>query len=209
MLRWYRRWRLTKEGALFRYYNGRRIVYGDVLSLYRRITTHEANIPALLDAVDAQQEPETTQFLNAVCDVFGLERYNEKTGRGLTEWEIIAVFVRFLELLESLKKKYSTWVRLIALYGSAAIAIPGFPRTPALLVAMLLCENETFYVRAWPIALGISMGLGDIPEDAFISITGDENRGRFEYQLYQARKEFYRDRTDIFRNPPPFAGGVN
>ena len=78
---------------------------GDVLTLYRKIIHHEADIVSLLPAVDNQQEPETTQFLEAVTEIFGLTRYDENSGKGLTEWEIIAVFMRFLEHLNELKKK--------------------------------------------------------------------------------------------------------
>ncbi len=74
LLSWYRRWRLKKTGALFRYYNGRKIVWADVLTLYRKIIHHQADIVSLLPAVDSQQEPETTQFLEAITEIFGLTR---------------------------------------------------------------------------------------------------------------------------------------
>jgi hypothetical protein len=105
LLTWYRRWRLKRSGALFRYYNGRRIVWADVLTLYRKIIHHDADIISLLPAVDKQQEPETTQFLEAITDIFGFIPYDQASATGLTEWERIAVFMRFLEHLNDLKKK--------------------------------------------------------------------------------------------------------
>jgi len=105
LLRWYRRWRLKKSGALFRYYNGQRIVWADVLLLYRKIIHHEADIISLLPEVDKQAEPETSQFLKAVIEIFGLTLYDQTSGKGLTEWEVISVFMSFLEHLDQLKKK--------------------------------------------------------------------------------------------------------
>ena len=54
----------------------------DVVTLYRKIIHHEAEIVSLLPAVDNQQEPETTQFLEAVTEIFGLTRYDENSGKG-------------------------------------------------------------------------------------------------------------------------------
>jgi hypothetical protein len=105
MLRIYRRWRLKRSGALFRYYNGRRIVWGDVLYLYRRILHHDPDIVSLLPAVDEQKEPETSEFLKAIEEIFGLRRFDPETGSGLTESEIVVLFQRFLHHLEHLKKK--------------------------------------------------------------------------------------------------------
>jgi len=105
LLRWYRRWRLKRSGALFRYYNGQRIVWADVLVLYRKIIHHEADIISLLPAVDKQEEPETSQFVEVVTEIFGLTPYDQASGKGLTEWEIISVFMSFLEHLDQLKKK--------------------------------------------------------------------------------------------------------
>jgi hypothetical protein len=70
--RWYRRWRLKQSGALFRYFDGHRIVWGEVLILYRKIIHHPADIVSLLPAIDNQQEPETPQFLEAVTEIFEL-----------------------------------------------------------------------------------------------------------------------------------------
>jgi hypothetical protein len=126
LLRWYRRWRLKKSGALFRYYNGERIVWADVLSLYRRIIHHEADIVSLLPAVDKQEEPETSQFLEAVTQIFDLKPYEQGSEKGLTEWEIINVFMSFLEHLDQLKKK------VLHGLGPHASAVIGYGTSPTL-----------------------------------------------------------------------------
>ncbi len=62
-LRWYRRWRLKRSGALFRYYNGRRIVWADVLTLYRKIIHHEADIVSLLPAANMASESRSFRII--------------------------------------------------------------------------------------------------------------------------------------------------
>ena len=43
--------------------------------------------------------------------------------------------------------------------------------------------------RAWPVALGIAMSLGDIPEEAFRALTYDPEEAEFEYQRYLAQRK--------------------
>ena len=101
--------------------------------------------------------------------------------------------MRFLEHLNELKKS-APWIRAACLYGDWVWQLPGAPRNdPSLIVACQLLETEAAYLRAWPILLGISMALGEIPETFFEVLTGDQDLGKLYYQLYPARSEFYRE----------------
>jgi len=55
--------------------------------------------------VDEQKEPETTQFIQGVCEVFGLTRYDPLSGVGLTDAEVLMTLESFHAYLEAVKKK--------------------------------------------------------------------------------------------------------
>jgi hypothetical protein len=103
--RLWRRWRLRRSGQVFCYFDGQRKRYGDPLQLWRAFVHHPANLPALAPAVDEQKEPETTQFIQGVCEVFGLTRYDPLSGVGLTDAEVLMTLESFHAYLEAVKKK--------------------------------------------------------------------------------------------------------
>jgi len=93
--RLWRRWRLRRSGQVFCYFDGQRKRYGDPLQLWRAFVHHPANLPALAPAVDEQKEPETTQFIQGVFEVFGLTRYDPLSGVGLTDAEVLMTLESF------------------------------------------------------------------------------------------------------------------
>ena len=60
-------------------------------------------------------------------------------------------------------------------------------------MACQLLETEAAYLQAWPILLGISMALGEVPQAFFEVLAGDPELAKLYHQLYQARTEFYRE----------------
>ena len=102
---WLQQWRRRRSGIYFRYFDGQRVRYGDPLQLYRAFVHHPANLAVLAPAVDEQKEPETSQFLQAICEIFGLWRYDPVAGRGLTDAEILGVVDQFYRYLDEVKKK--------------------------------------------------------------------------------------------------------
>ncbi len=118
---WFRQRKLRRSGIYFRYFDGQRVRYGDPLQLYRAFVHHPANLAVLAPAVDEQKEPETTQFLQAICEIFGLHRYDPATGRGLTDAEILGVVDQFYRYLEEVKKKLGPgWTSLQATAGASS-----------------------------------------------------------------------------------------
>jgi hypothetical protein len=59
-------------------------------------------------------------------------------------------------------------------------------------VACRLMETEIVYLRAWPVLLGISMALGEIPQQFFEAILENTDLAKLQYELYRARSEFYK-----------------
>jgi hypothetical protein len=99
-----RRWQ--NERLLLVYWDGQRERRIDPYRAYRQLQAHpEIDLEAIAPLVDQGQEPETTQLVNALADVFGVCRYDDATGRGLTDWEIIDLLAALNEFLLALKKK--------------------------------------------------------------------------------------------------------
>jgi hypothetical protein len=95
---------------LLRYWAGDGWRYGDPFAIYRKLWNHpELNIEAQAPLVDAGQEPETTIFVTALAEVFGVERWDPETRRGLTDWEILDCFQQLNEYMLALKKNTSGW----------------------------------------------------------------------------------------------------
>ncbi|MCS7239599.1 MAG: hypothetical protein NZ899_15235 [Thermoguttaceae bacterium] len=85
---WLRRRRLVKAGYLFRYFDGLTYRYADPLAIYRALIDHPAGILELTAALEQGKEPETSQLLAAVAEVFGLTRFDPWTGVGLLDQKI-------------------------------------------------------------------------------------------------------------------------
>jgi hypothetical protein len=100
--------RRLRQRGLFRFWDGRRWRYADPFKCWREINNHEKlNMESMADDIDAGNEPETSIALNAVCEVFGVERWSDKTRRGLTDSELLNLLADFQEFLELLKKSGS------------------------------------------------------------------------------------------------------
>jgi len=111
MFGWWSRiktWRSSRARGLYRYFNGRRWLHGDPIALFRAIKHHpKLNLETMAPDIDANVEPETTIFFDAVCEVFSCTRLDPRTGRGLTDAELCGVLDGLTELMEGLKKNSS------------------------------------------------------------------------------------------------------
>jgi len=54
--------------------------------------------------IEAGSEPETTEYVQAICDIFDVEKYDESTGEGLTETELAGLLNHLTEWLLGVKK---------------------------------------------------------------------------------------------------------
>ena len=108
MLRRWRAWRESRQRALFEYWDGCRQRRADPFLTWRRLFADPAvNLLDLLPLADQGKEPETTQVIEFLCRAFGVERYDERTGQGLTDWEVLRLLSQFHQYLEALKKNTS------------------------------------------------------------------------------------------------------
>ena len=100
--------RLKKRRSLFRYWNGKREVYGDPFSIWRQILNHpKFNAETMAFLVDEGSEPETTICVEAMCEIFGVQRWDAETQTGLTDMEIIMLLDGFDNYLSTVKKNSS------------------------------------------------------------------------------------------------------
>lgn len=97
--------RRQRRRGLFRYHDGRRWRYGDPFLIWRRLQNHEkCNLETMAPELDEGKEPESTIVLEAIAEVFGVQRWNDETCTGLIDWELVALLSQLDEFLEGLKK---------------------------------------------------------------------------------------------------------
>jgi hypothetical protein len=98
-------WRLRNERLLFRFHDGRQTRAVDPFKVWRELRNHPTfDFQSKLPLVDKGLEPATTDCVNALCDIFGVERWNEAWERGLTDWEILNLLDYHAQFLDTLKK---------------------------------------------------------------------------------------------------------
>lgn len=115
LFRKWREWRKRREiqrwqqqRLLFPYWDGQSVRYADPFRVWRELNSDKAvDLTTVGPLVDKQQEPETSQFLEAVCRVFDVERFDPKTCRGLTDPEILNLFGDLNDYLDYVKKKFN------------------------------------------------------------------------------------------------------
>ena len=92
---------------IFEYHDGEKIRYGDPFAIWRGLTQDpEINLERISPDVDAGKEPETSQFLDLIRRVFGVQQFDEATGTGLTDWQTLAL-VNHLRAYTKVVKKNS------------------------------------------------------------------------------------------------------
>lgn len=114
LLDWFRNWRkrrqrrrAEKERLLFSFWDGTAFRRVDPFRTWRSLCTNpKFDLVKHGPMMDAGIEPETTIGLTAICEAFGIERWCESTGRGLTDMEIMDLCDVFTVWLEEVKKKF-------------------------------------------------------------------------------------------------------
>ena len=103
---WFRR---KPNRLLFRYHNGGSEVSADPLALLRRILNDPivGDLEQAAAYIDACKEPESSEILSRLCDIFGIVRYDSKCQTGLTDIEIMAVVQAFGDYMDVVKKNTS------------------------------------------------------------------------------------------------------
>lgn len=110
MFNWFRAWRRRRQEqktrAIFEYWDGRNFRKLDPWKAHRDIQADpDFNMEAHIELACMGSEPEVSNCIKCVCKVFGVERYDPKTGRGLTDGELLDLIAELLDYLEALQKK--------------------------------------------------------------------------------------------------------
>ncbi len=94
-----------KRPALFYYFNGEKPVFGDPLTLYRRLLARLGSDPnALIEQVNHEavevSAPATETFLIAVRAAFDMVPFDAVTGKGSRDEDAFAAFNQFSDFIE-------------------------------------------------------------------------------------------------------------
>lgn len=108
---WWRGWRREHERrrlearGLFCFLVDGRLRAIDPFAAYRAIYHHpQLNLERDLPLVEEAHEPETSRVVAVLCEVFGVQRWNEATRRGLLDGELINLLAAFQGYIGALKK---------------------------------------------------------------------------------------------------------
>lgn len=116
MWKWLKSWkhrRSLNKRLLFHYHDGERERLGDPFLLWRQLMNHDKlNLETMTDALDKDEEPETTIFVESVAEVFGIKHWDDTTQTGMTDWEVIDLFCQLHEFFDGLKKNTSLGLTL-------------------------------------------------------------------------------------------------
>jgi len=91
----------------FRYHDGKRIRIGDASALFRKVTYY--NDAPLTDwefwqQLEERAEPSTTEAIKGIATIFGIHRFDDTNGEGLTDEAVLSVFLRFIDEILDQKK---------------------------------------------------------------------------------------------------------
>ena len=131
---------------VFEFWDGTTFRRCDPWRAYRAIEDHKLfNLDRLQDAIELI-EPETTYFVEAICEAFGVQEFDEKTGRGLTRGEMYELFDSLVGFFFALKKNgrtSSTSAEAGETIGSSVgdSAIPNSPNSPSQACTALAATN--------------------------------------------------------------------
>jgi len=94
--------------GLFPYHDGTRQRWGDPFTIYRKLASGKVSFSQISDAVDRQEEPETTQAIELISGAFGVQRWDDEQQTGLTDMEILELPHLLASYLDGVKKNTST-----------------------------------------------------------------------------------------------------
>ena len=98
--------RWQQQRLLFRYWDGKTVRAIDPFRVYREVRADKSvDLETIGPSVDKWEEPATTQMIDLICRVFGVTRFDDKTGEGLTDPELLNLFADLNDYLDYVKKK--------------------------------------------------------------------------------------------------------
>ncbi len=110
-MQWLRRWierRRLRQRAIFAYHDGTRTRYADPAQIWRSLLNHpDMDLAEMGPPAEQGKEPAASTVLAALAEIFAVERWDESSKRGLTDWEILDLPHQFDEYLATLKKNIS------------------------------------------------------------------------------------------------------
>ena len=108
LLNWWRKRQRQSQRMIFRYHNGLSVIAADPLVIWRRIINNPGlQLDRCAAYINAGKEPESTEIVRSLCDIFGLRRYEPGTGLGLTDLELVDVLGDFVAYMDVVKKNIS------------------------------------------------------------------------------------------------------
>lgn len=103
-----RRW--ADRRGLYIYHDGRRTRRADWLRLWRRFCAVEMFADEeVMAAVDQQRDPQCEAYLQEVARLFCVDRYDERTGRGMTDQQLLALVEDFAAFILQKKSEGEAW----------------------------------------------------------------------------------------------------
>jgi hypothetical protein len=128
LLKTWKNWRINRQRLLFPYWDGSRKRLGDPLRIWRTITTDSTiDLEAMAPLVDLNREPATSLMLAAICRAFGVEKFDQDTNTGLTDWEILRLLWSLESYMLALKKNINPGQNLPPSTDSASSTVPDAP----------------------------------------------------------------------------------
>lgn len=100
--------RFEAQRNLFRFWDGRKWRAVDPWSTWRAIVNCKTfDFSNRLFLVEAGEDDEVRACVSALCQIFGVERYNDETKVGMTDWEILSIYLALRNDCDALKKNTS------------------------------------------------------------------------------------------------------
>lgn len=98
--------RFERERALFRFWDGTGWRSIDPWRTWRAVQNCKTfSFANQLFLVDAGEDQETNACIAALCEIFGVQRFDGTAG--LTDWEILSLYLSLSDYLDALKKNTS------------------------------------------------------------------------------------------------------
>lgn len=103
--------RRDRDRALFHYWDGQKARRIDPLRVWRELANHDKmDLDTMPAMADEGQEPETTTVVDAFCEVFDVHRWDDASGTGLTDSDILNLINQLQGYFAALKKNTSLGV---------------------------------------------------------------------------------------------------
>lgn len=108
LLNWWRLRQLNKQRILLTIFDGKKIRKIDAYRVWRELIQNSGiDIKTIAPLVDKGQEPETSQWIDAIAKAFDVKKYDSETDTGLTDWEILSLMGELDNLMAFIKKKFN------------------------------------------------------------------------------------------------------